>query len=276
MKRLICLKKDQNLSRSCLVQIRNESESKPLKINRQVTTTDSTTTIDSYDSSSYVSYDYDDPSTSIPYTESEIEYNHDSESESESESIDLNIESDDSNNTITDTNITTSESTELDSTELDSTEEQNNKKIVVGLKKKDNRGRFKSITTLSSYREYKSNEQNIQQKNKLNKNEILEKLRDCTSLNTIEEMDILKTLPIMRTWIRYINKTTKLFRSGGLLLKLQYPDYIVLANPFTKVMWSIKLEDNILFIKDKEEAAKTNKIKDKLFRLYMEGRLVLN
>ena len=253
MKRLIMLKKDVN---------HIPKLSSPLKINREVTDSTSYDSYDSYDSS-YISYD--DPSSSIPYTENDSDYNSDSDASiDESE---LNIETDTQTNTITET--------ETD-TDTDTTEPQNNKKIIIGEKKKtNNRGRFKSVTTLPTYENYKANEAQYNQKNKLSKNDILDKLRDCTSLNTIEEMEILKTLPIMRTWIRYINRNTKMFRSGGMLLKLHYPDYMVLANPFTKVMWSVKLSENILFIKDKEEARKTNKIKDKLYKLYLEGRLIL-
>jgi hypothetical protein len=232
-----------------------------LKINHKVTEpTTSHNSYDSYDSSSsYVSYD--DPSSSIPYTENDSDYNSDSDASiDESE---LNIETE----TVTETET---------ETEANTTESQNNKTIILGEKKKtNNRGRFKSVTTLPTYENYKANEAQQNQKNKLSKNEILDKLRDCTSLNTIEEMEILKTLPIMKTWIRYINRNTKMFRAGGMLLKIQYPDYMVLANPFTKVMWSVKLSENILFIKDKEEARKTNKIKDKLYKLYLEGRLIL-
>ena len=239
----------------------NSKLSSPLKINREVT--DTTTSHDSYDSydSSYISYD--DPSSSIPYTENDSDYN--SDSDASIDETDLNIE--------TQTETQTETETETDG---NTTEHQNNKTIILGEKKKtNNRGRFKSVTTLPTYESYKANEVQHNQKNKLSKNEILDKLRDCTSLNTIEEMEILKTLPIMRTWIRYINRNTKMFRTGGMLLKLQYPDYMVLANPFTKVMWSVKLAENILFIKDKEEARKTNKIKDKLYKLYLEGRLIL-
>ena len=37
----------------------------------------------------------------------------------------------------------------------------------------------------------------------------------------------LKTLPTMKTWIRYMNKHTKLFRLGGLLMKVNYPETII-------------------------------------------------
>ena len=127
---------------------------------------------------------------------------------------------------------------------------------------------YKSVNTLKR-------DNTLPVKNKLTNKEIIKRLEGSISLNTIEEMDILKTLPIMKTWVRYINKNTKLFRLGGLLMKVNYPTYIVLANPAQKVVWSVQLNDNIIFIKDTSEMDKNNKIKEKLFKLYTDGRLLL-
>jgi hypothetical protein len=206
-------------------------------------------TTDDTDYTSYESsYDY---STSVPY---------DSSTETGETGID---------ETETDIDDTEGDYTETDNTETDTTETETKR---ITLKKGKGKGNmmntFKSVNTLKR-------DNTLPVKNKLTNKEIIKRLEGSISLNTIEEMDILKTLPIMKTWVRYINKNTKLFRLGGLLMKVNYPTYIVLANPAQKVVWSVQLNDNIIFIKDTSEMDKNNKIKEKLFKLYTDGRLLL-
>lgn len=84
----------------------------------------------------------------------------------------------------------------------------------------------------------------------ITREEILEKLEGYIPLRTIQEKRVLTKLPIFRTMVRYINEKSKKFRHGGLLSKIVYPDYIMLANPTLNLVWSVQLKDNIIFIKD--------------------------
>jgi hypothetical protein len=121
----------------------------------------------------------------------------------------------------------------------------------------------------------KSNSYSSTQKN-FTEDEIREKLQGYVALRTMEQKKYLETLPIYKTWIRYHNIKTNQFRSGGLLIKVNYPDYIVLQNTAKKVTWSVQLNENIIYIRDPkigEEEKKEEKLKDKLFDLYKKGQL---
>jgi hypothetical protein len=82
------------------------------------------------------------------------------------------------------------------------------------------------------------------------KEEILKQLKGYIPLTTLEEKKILKELPIFKTWIKYINLNNKQFRSGGFLMKVQYPDYITLVNTKYNIMWSVQLNNAIIYIRD--------------------------
>jgi hypothetical protein len=121
--------------------------------------------------------------------------------------------------------------------------------------------------------------------------DIKDKIDGLIPLKTMQDKRILTKLPTFRTWVKYINKDTMQFRTGGLLMKVEYPEYIMLANTTQKLAWSVKLDDNIFFIKDpreliekakreieekqtiKEQKEKQAKIKDKLYELYERGQL---
>ena len=94
----------------------------------------------------------------------------------------------------------------------------------------------------------------------------------------MQEKRVLETLPVFKTWIRYINRDTKQFRTGGLLMKVSYPDYIMLVNPSKNLTWSVQLKDNILFYREPEvvdeETIREQAIKDKLYEMYKRGELV--
>uniref|UniRef100_A0A6C0E106 Uncharacterized protein n=1 Tax=viral metagenome TaxID=1070528 RepID=A0A6C0E106_9ZZZZ len=129
----------------------------------------------------------------------------------------------------------------------------------------------------------------------MTKDEIRQKLEGYIPLRSMRDKKILTKLPNFKTWIRYINEETKQFRTGGLLMKVAYPDYIMLVNPSQNLTWSVQLSNNILFIRDpalqqqkpsqnqvkqsnKSKNVNNNKdeveiIKDKLYQLYLEGRL---
>jgi hypothetical protein len=117
----------------------------------------------------------------------------------------------------------------------------------------------------------------------LTREEILDKLDGYVPLRTLKQMEVLTTVPRFKTWVKYMNKETGKFRMGGLLMKTVYPKYIVLANSTNKLVWSVQLKDNIIFIrnpdelqKEKIENDKIEQIKDKLYDMYINGELKRN
>lgn len=99
-----------------------------------------------------------------------------------------------------------------------------------------------------------------------------------------QDISLLQDLTPFRTWVKYINKRTRQYRTGGLLMKTVLPDYIQLANPRNNFTWSVQLKDNKLFVPkahiDKlfETTEDTNvdteqDIKDALYELYIKGKL---
>ena len=123
----------------------------------------------------------------------------------------------------------------------------------------------------------------------LTREDIINRLDNYIPLQTMHEKKILTRLPYFKTWTRYFNTKTKQFRIGGLLMKVEYPDYIMLVNTGKKITWSVQLKDNIIYIpedvdlndvnqkeKQKEkqnEKKKENEIKEKLFKMYKNGEL---
>ncbi len=114
----------------------------------------------------------------------------------------------------------------------------------------------------------------------LTSDEIKKKLKGYIPLKSMQEKKTLTKLPLYKTWVRYINTETKMFRTGGLLMKVAYPTYIMLVNPDKRVTWSVQLDENVIYIKDpsiveqqKEQETKEKEIKDKLFDMYTKGLL---
>jgi hypothetical protein len=119
------------------------------------------------------------------------------------------------------------------------------------------------------------------------RDDILKRLRNYIPLKTIREKRILEKLPNFKTWIKYYNTTTRQFRTGGLLMKVSYPDYIMLINTSQNITWSVQLKDNIIYIPDQTTIEKTQRqlqqkeednkkeqvIKNKLYELYKRGKL---
>jgi hypothetical protein len=127
------------------------------------------------------------------------------------------------------------------------------------------------------------------------KNDILDKIENTIPLKTMQDKRYLEQMPLFKTWVKYYNTETKQFRTGGLLFKVAYPDYIMLINTSQKLTWSVQLKDNIIYIPDprllhkRQEQAKEKRkqraeivkqqkqddaiIKDKLFELYKRGKL---
>lgn len=130
------------------------------------------------------------------------------------------------------------------------------------------------------------------------KDEIIKRLENTIPLKSMEEKKILTKLPYYKTWVRYYNTKTKKFRIGGHLMKVVYPDYVVLVNLNNKISWTVQLKDCIFYITDprlKQDETNSiintnkklnnynikndkkdnmeDKIKDKLYSLYKQGKL---
>lgn len=112
------------------------------------------------------------------------------------------------------------------------------------------------------------------------KEDIKEKLVGFIPLRTMSEKKALNQMPLFKTWVRYINNETKQFRTGGLLMKVEYPKYIMLVNTAKNLTWSVQLEDNIIFVRDPRESDAQNQekenvkaMKDKLYEMYKRGEL---
>ena len=140
-------------------------------------------------------------------------------------------------------------------------------------------GKFKRIADST----YNKPQSGSQQEN-MSIEDIKKKLQGYIKLKTMTEKKILTTVPPFKTWVRYINNETKQFRTGGLLMKVNYPDYIMLVNTAKNITWSVQLSDNTIFIPDPQEATmkrekqqqkqeKEKSIKDKLYEMYKRGEL---
>jgi hypothetical protein len=77
---------------------------------------------------------------------------------------------------------------------------------------------------------------------------------------------------VLGSKIKYISNEG-LFRTGGILIKNGYPDYIVLLNGYKKVTWSVNLRTNNIFMEDLRVRQKVKKEKDNLYRLFQAGLL---
>lgn len=91
----------------------------------------------------------------------------------------------------------------------------------------------------------------------------------------IQDPKELADVPV-ETWVKYVNKKTKLYRTGGVLIVNKSPVYIMLKNPYkNNITWSVNVAENVFFVLDKEKQAKEKKEKSELHRLYKEGKLEL-
>jgi hypothetical protein len=80
---------------------------------------------------------------------------------------------------------------------------------------------------------------------------------------------------ILGNKIKYISEGG-LFRTGGILIKNGFPDYIVLLNGYKKLTWSVNLKTNNIFMEDTREKDKIKKEKDNLYKLYKAGVLKID
>ncbi|NBP00787.1 MAG: hypothetical protein EBU90_11770 [Proteobacteria bacterium] len=78
--------------------------------------------------------------------------------------------------------------------------------------------------------------------------DVRKQLRDHVALKNDKDKQLLKDFPPFRVWVRYYNNVTKQFRTGGLLTKVVYPDYVILANVRKNVTWSVQIPDCTFYI----------------------------
>lgn len=103
--------------------------------------------------------------------------------------------------------------------------------------------------------------------------EIQQKLENYTQLENKKQLENLKPY---KNWVRYFDKKTKKFNIGGLFVKVNEDiSLIYIRNTVLKSTWTIKVDDNIVFIPTNPvlRFTKEDIIKEKLYRLYLEGRL---
>lgn len=81
-------------------------------------------------------------------------------------------------------------------------------------------------------------------------NQIRKKLNGYAELNTMKEKSILQYVQPFRAWLRYYDTKTEKFRIGGLLMKVDFPNYVTLVNTKNNISWSVQLKDNIIYIQD--------------------------
>lgn len=124
----------------------------------------------------------------------------------------------------------------------------------------------------------------------LTKENIIQGLEGYRKLVTIDDKKMLNRVPLFKTWVKYYDTLKKEFRLGGVIIKNEYPVYIMLMNMKTKITWSVQLANNIIFIPEdkilenevsvksiiKNDSGK-NKIdrqKELLWKLYKNGELI--
>ncbi len=128
---------------------------------------------------------------------------------------------------------------------------------------------FNGTKRLSSDTEYKRTGKSMQQS--LSPDEIKEKLKEYTPIDTIDEAPI-------NSHIRYFtidSKGKKQFRLGGFLTKID-TDYVVLSNG--KLSWSVQKKNSIFFKKMSYDELKeelidkiSNKFEKKIISLEKEN-----
>lgn len=92
-----------------------------------------------------------------------------------------------------------------------------------------------------------------------------DKLKDYIQV----EHNFLNEIPC-NTWIRYIT-SEGLYRSGGILIKNEFPLYFILKNPYKKITWSVDLKKNYIFMEDIKNKKEEKLEMKNLYKLYKEG-----
>lgn len=76
------------------------------------------------------------------------------------------------------------------------------------------------------------------------------------------------------SFVRYITHEGK-FRFGGKVVINQSPEFLVLKND-GNLRWSINLNNNIIFLKDRATVDREQVEKDNLYKLYKAGYVEIN
>ena len=74
--------------------------------------------------------------------------------------------------------------------------------------------------------------------------------------------------------IRYM--TNNAFKSGGRIKTNKFPEYLVIMNVFKKLSWCVQMKDPTLkiWVKRKDDRQKEQEKKQKILKMYEEGKLV--
>jgi hypothetical protein len=114
---------------------------------------------------------------------------------------------------------------------------------------------------------YKKNEITIQDNINEDKDTIINSLEGYIQIpyNLCDKL-------ILGAKIKYITDDG-LFRFGGTLIKIGFPNYIVLLNNYKKITWSVNLKTNNIFMEDIKEIEKIKQEKENLYKLYKAGML---
>lgn len=97
----------------------------------------------------------------------------------------------------------------------------------------------------------------------LTKTEIKEKLKGCIEVSSKELIDVRPG-----TWIRYIDKKSGKFRTGGILSMVVCPTHIILKNPYNMLSWSAQMKTNTFYVPDPKKAIKKQREEEKMKEIY--------
>lgn len=176
------------------------------------------------------------------------------------------------------TDSSTYDSTTFESTTYDTLTTTEQTETETSMEPNRHRTFFNIATTGYQKPRYGSKQDQLTQR------DIREKLVGWKYLPNTDELEYL---PLFTTWIKYINKQTGKFRTGGFILRTNLPKYIVLFNPnMNYITWSVQLDENDIYVKDEpvqydesaneteeERSEREKAIKEKLYQLYLQGRL---
>jgi hypothetical protein len=136
--------------------------------------------------------------------------------------------------------------------------------------KENQKGGTKGTRRIQDSKSYKKPEGGTLQSN-FTSDKIKEKLNNYKRMNK-KDLEQVK----MGTWIKYVNRSKKEFRVGGVITKLDIKSgYMILRNPYSNISWSVQIKENVFFVPDTGKMDEIKEAKDELFRLYEEGKLEL-
>lgn len=108
------------------------------------------------------------------------------------------------------------------------------------------RGRGRPRSTKPKSPKFKKPANGSKQDN-FTKDDILNRIQGLTPFTTLEEKKILYKLQRF-AHIKYFDKRVNKFRTGGFLVKNNYPTNIILTSPKLNLTWSVSLSDDIILM----------------------------